>query len=734
MQRSKINHWLSKKYKRVWICLPVAVIIALLVFGIGRIPFVEEFEQKTLDLRFRLSPIPERADSNIVLIAIDDGSLRFIEENLRQGWPLPREFYAYITSYLTEVGAETIIFDVLFDSPDFDRADIDSEASDAQFADAIAGSGRVFLSSILLEETETTVAEGMLRSAVELEQPDMFQFSRWAGGQMPLPVFAQNAAGTGVINLTRKGDSIVRELPGFYELQGKLYPSLAMQVWLTRSQSHAESEGKARQVGNVLLRPFRMTKPGDIALNWYGIGGVDGVFTYRSFQELLQSAAAFHDGGKPAIPHDYFAGKYVIIGATGAGLMDLKSSPYTWGLPGMEIWATALSNYLNQDFIRRSAPWQDLVILLVIALLVVMAVMRLRSGTSTLFVIVFYVAYFALGFLLFGLYRIQIAFVSPLLAFMVAWLYSLTVSYVMEGRQKKELRLIFNSYLHPELVDKIVSDPDLVELGGEEYEATVMFSDIYDFTTHSEGMLPRTLVGYLNEYFHDFTNSILDHNGLLDKYTGDGLMAIFGVPIARTDHAMLACRAALAHRDYSLAFQARWEAKTATKPEVFHLGTRLGINTGPLVAGNIGSQRRMEYTAIGDAVNLAARLEAVNKIFGTHIIISQSTWHYVKDALLCRELDLITVKGKSLPTRIYELIGVIGDAKDEAKRPLIEDYERALALYRAQNWDEAEAIFSHLSAAPRSDKAARTMKERCDHYRNNPPPPDWDGVHKLLDK
>jgi len=734
MQRSKINQWLSKKYKRIWFCLAVAALIALLVFAVGQIPFIEEFEQKTLDLRFRLSPIPERADTNVVMIAIDDGSLKFVEENLRQGWPFPREFYAFITEYLTEVGAETILFDLLFDSPDFDRADINSEASDGHFAEAIAGSGRVFLSSILLSETETEIDGTFPRNAVELEDRDDYHLSRWAGGHTPLPKFSRNAAGTGVINLTKKGDSIVRDLPGFYEMQGQVYPNLAMQVWLNTQISHPEPEGKKRWVSAELLHPFRMTPNGYIALNWYGKGDINGVFRYRSFQELIQSVSAYYNDGEPAIPHEFFAGKHVIIGATGAGLMDLKSSPYTWGLPGMEIWATALSNYLNQDFIRHTAPGQDLLILFLISVVVILVVMRMRSGTSTLIVLIVFALYFAAGFQLFGAYRIQIDYIAPLLAFVVTWLYSLTLGYVMEGKQKKELRLIFNSYLHPDLVDKIVSDPDLIELGGEEYEATVMFSDIYDFTTHSEGTRPRTLVGYLNEYFHDFTNSILDHNGLLDKYTGDGLMAIFGVPIARDDHALLACRAALAHRDYSQKFQARYEAKTATKPEVFHLGTRLGINTGQLVAGNIGSQRRMEYTAIGDTVNLAARLEAVNKIFGTYIIISESTWYHVKDVLLCRELDLITVKGKSEPTRIFELAGVIGEPNDEAKRPLINEYKAALALYRSQRWDEAEAIFSKLSKAPSGDNAAVTMLERCAYYRKHPPPTDWDGVHKLLDK
>ncbi len=734
MQRSKINQLLSRKYKRVWFCLPVAAVITMLVFFIGKIPFIGDLELQTVDLRFRVSPIPERADSSIVLIAIDDGSLKFVEQEMRQGWPFPRDFYAFITEYLTEIGARSIIFDLLFDSPDFDRADIDSEASDGHFADAIAGSGRVFLSSILLSDTSAEVDDAFRRRAVELQSPEKYEFSRWDGGQFPLPQFDQGAAGTGIINLTRKGDAVVRELPGFYEIQGALYPNLAMQVWLTIQSGQFTKEGALRQVDRETIRPFRMSNRGDIALNWYGKGDTGGVFDYRSFQELLQSAAAYRHGGEPAIPHEFFAGKHVIIGATGAGLMDLKSSPYTWGLPGMEIWATALSNYLNQDFIRHTAFGQDLLILFLISFVVILAVMRMRSETSTLMVLIFFVLYFAAGFHLFGAYRIQIDYIAPLLAFVIAWLYSLTLSYVMEGRQKKELRLIFNSYLHPDLVDKIVSDPNLVELGGEEYEATVMFSDIYDFTTHSEGMLPHTLVGYLNDYFHDFTNSILDHNGLLDKYTGDGLMAIFGVPIARDDHARLACRAALAHRDYSMAFQERYLAKSVTTPEVFHLGTRLGINTGQLVAGNIGSQRRMEYTAIGDAVNLAARLEGVNKIFGTYIIISESTWHYVKDTLLCRELDLITVKGKSEPTRIFELVGVTGEPKDEAKRPLIDDYKAALALYRAQKWDEAEAIFSKLSNAPFGDKAATTMLERCAYYRRHPPPADWDGVHKLLDK
>jgi adenylate cyclase len=280
------------------------------------------------------------------------------------------------------------------------------------------------------------------------------------------------------------------------------------------------------------------------------------------------------------------------------------------------------------------------------------------------------------------------------------------------------MRKIFTRYLHPDIIETLIQHPDQIEMGGEEIEATIMFSDIYNFTTYSEGKHPKELVKDLNEYFNYITNTILEHNGLLDKYTGDGLMAVFGAPIPRKDHAYLACKTALLHKSFAR------KQRDNRPSSVFHINTRLGINTGSIVAGNIGSEKRMDYTAIGDAVNLSARLEGVNKIFKTQIIISNTTYEFVKDDFICRELDYLKVKGKNEPTRIYELL----DFKDKlSEYGWIAEYHSALDLYRKGEFARAKEAFDALYNSDLKDYPSQTMSERCGYLIANPPQ-NWDGI------
>jgi len=464
-------------------------------------------------------------------------------------------------------------------------------------------------------------------------------------------------------------------------------------------------------------------------LNWHGPSGPKGVFKYIPFSQLLECAVAQLNGFEPPIPKGWFKDRFVFIGAVASGLEDLKASPYTWGMPGMEVWATQLSNLLGNNFVSFLPAWGNLLLIFLLSLLVMFFVTRIPGAMASISSLAVVALFTGAAILLFGANRLALNYSSTLLAMLIAWLFTLSLSYTVEGRHKKELRRIFDRYLHPDLVKSIVENPDLVAMGGEELQVSVMFSDIYNFTTFSEGKSPQDLVSYLNEYFSNLTGSVLDHHGLLDKYTGDGLMAVFGAPIARNDHALLACQAALDHRRYSLGFAGRDDLSPA---QHFHLHTRLGINSGTVVSGNIGSERRMEYTSIGDPVNLSSRLEGVNKVFQTHIIISDSTFQLVKDQMLCRELDYLRVKGKSEPTRIYELIETL-DRVDMSNYAWLDDFAKALQLYRQGDFGAASQIFARLATAPLNDPPSLTMLTRCQQLIKDPPA-SWDGIFTLEEK
>lgn len=707
---SPVLRWYSRHYRHVLLLFALAILLALAVYGISSMKFMRELEDKTLDFRFRLFPRPAAADTSIVMVAIDQGSLDYAGKVLRQGWPWPREFYAVVTSFLAGADAASLTFDILFDEADFDRGDMDSELSDAAFADALRANPNAVLSMIFTHDAADKPS--ILNSpAIAPPLADASRLPVWQGIRAPYPVFA-DAAASGAINLTRADDATLRRVPLFYHHEGKYYPSLALAAYMKQHQPDWNSI------------PYAGT--GELSLNWYGPGGPQGVFRYIPFSTLLQCALAEANGFTPPLPLQWFKGRHVLIGATATGLMDLKSSPYTWGMPGMEAWATQLSNLLNADYLRHIPALLEYLILVLVSLAVMLLVTRTPPSLSLIAVILM-LALLSFGSgIVFGNGRIVVNFSAVVFTLLISWLVILTLSYVMEGRHKRELRLIFNRYLHPDLVQRIVDNPDLVKMGGETLQVSVMFSDIYNFTTFSENKSPDELVSYLNEYFHTFTNSILDHNGLLDKYTGDGLMAVFGAPLPREDHALLACRAALAHRAYSAGNTADADDAVAH----FHLNTRLGIASGTVVSGNIGSERRMEYTSIGDTVNLASRLEGVNKVFRTHIIICENTWKDVRDALLCRELDFLRVKGKTTATRIFELLG---EAADSSKYPWLDDYAAALALYRKGDFLAAAAIFERLAGNPCHDAPSATMLLRCQRLAQDPPP-DWDGIFTLDEK
>jgi adenylate cyclase len=339
---------------------------------------------------------------------------------------------------------------------------------------------------------------------------------------------------------------------------------------------------------------------------------------------------------------------------------------------------------------------------------------------------------FGLNLYLWAEYRILVHLTMPALGAVISYAYISGLSFLMEKRTRQQMHQLFGRYVHPGIIQHMMENPDAVEMGGDEINITVLFSDIYNFTGFSEGKGPRQLVSVLNEYFDQLAQIVLDHDGMLDKYTGDGIMALFGAPVPFDDerqHARLACRAALAHRQLCNLLQASGEELSTAAQ--FHINTRLGLNSGPAVAGNIGSQRRMDYTAIGDTVNLAARLEGINKVYKTHIIISQSTYALVGEEFVCRQLDLVRVVGKQEATALYELIGIandelIGTTNDQGDHAWIATYQQALALYQKGEWQTALAQFEHL-AAQCKDLASVEMAARCQKLIAAPPE-NWEGI------
>ncbi len=718
MQRKKEKEFnIIKIYKSWYILLLFSLVLLALTYLINSSDFMQEVEYKLIDLRFKLAPIPERADSNIVIVAIDDGSLNYFKEN-GISYPWSREFYAHIVDYFREAEATAVVFDMQFYEPDLNREETYAEETDGAFAESIKDAGNVYITAQLSEDER-------------LDKPDLSKFSfqnenikksvgKFPGVLAPIEPFLESAKSIGIINVEPDKDGVIRRIPVFYSYQNKILRQLSLDVWINNfyPDSNIMMDKNKIRIENVSIP---LDKKNNYFVNWYGNDKNESIFHYYPFQAVIYSAIKESRNEEPLIPLENFKDKYIVIGVTAAGLMDLKTTPQSKILPGMEIWATILSNLLNKDFVHFVPETIEFIFSFLIIFIILFSVFHFSDKKSHLILFLLLIVIILTNYFLWKQARIVLNFTLLFTGFLLAYLSSIVISYLIEGKSKREIRRIFSRYLHPDVIEKLVEHPKQIEMGGEEIQATVLFTDIADFTTFSETKTPKELVTDLNVYLNKLTELVLENNGLLDKYTGDGIMALFGVPISREGHAKLACNMALKHRKLCAGF----DKSSLSIPDNFHLHTRIGIHSGSLVAGNIGSDKRMDYTAIGDTVNLAARLEGVNKVFGTWIIISEATYRFVKEEFLCRELDFIKVKGKKEPTRIYELVDLSG----YSKKHIFKDYENALNLYRQGNFEQAAKIFGRL-VHDFADLPAKEMLDRCQSLIKVPPE-IWDGIFKM---
>lgn len=708
--------WYLKHYKHLLILVLLAVVISGLVWLASHTNIMREVENKTIDFRFRLSPHPEDADSSIVLVVVDQGSLDYVAKNMGWGWPWPRQYYGVICDYLTHCNVASLGYDFLFDQPDYDRSDLETGYSDSSMAASLAASDRDILGMVFAHDPNDLELADTL-AVPDTGLLDLSHVPDWVSVQAPIPEFTASAH-LGGISLMNDRDSVIRRAPLLYKFKGRYYPSLGLAMYL-------------REKGNTAsaLRGIPIDQEGCLTLNWHGDGGPRGVFPYLPFTTLLECARAYRDGEEPPVPDKFFRGRHILVGVTASGLLDLKTSPYTFGVPGMEIWATQLSNLLGGRYIVRPPAWLELLLLFTISMLILVLVTRV-PGSLTLPGALALLLLLSVGcWLAFDVARFSFNYSAGVSVLLLSLLLILTISYVAEGRHKRELRNIFARYLHPDRVKEIEENPDKVKMGGVLQQATVMFTDIKDFTTFCEGKVAEEVVGYLNAYFDSLANIILNKNGLLDKYAGDGLMAVFGVPVKRDEHAVLACEAALEH----LALAETLHAEGAhTAVDKFHMNTRIGINSGEIMAGNIGCERRMEYTSIGDPVNLASRLEGVNKLFGTHVIISQSTLDLTGERFLCRKLGRVQVKGKSEVTTIHELMGDKA-LLDMADYRWLDEFERGRSMYEQGDFAGAMQALAPLADKPLEDQPSQYIIARCQDYLKNPPE-TWNGIYELHGK
>jgi len=449
--------------------------------------------------------------------------------------------------------------------------------------------------------------------------------------------------------------------------------------------------------------------------------GPTGTYRTWSAAAIINSWAQIEEGKKPQIDPREFAGKTILVGTSAPGLFDLRPSPFSSVCPGTEIQAAALDNLRNGDFVRVPGGAVVLLYLLGLSLLAPIAV-SLTSGTwKTAGLIALFAALPAAASALAFAGGVWLPFVVPVSGALLGSVGASLLNYGVEGRQRRFIKSVFRHYLSPDVIERILENPSLLDLGGEKREISAFFSDVAGFTSVSEKLAPEALVELLNAYLSEMTDIILDTGGTLDKYEGDAIIAFWNAPLDQPDHALRACRAAL--RCQKKLGELRPEFARRFGSEVF---ARIGIHSGPAVVGNMGSRKRFDYTAMGDTMNLASRLEGACKAYKVFLLISEATRESVKEEILAREIDMIRVVGKTRPVRIFEPVAERATATP-AEAEAVRTFERGLEAYRSRNWDRAEEAFRGLP----DDPAAAVYLERCAAFRRDPPPEGWDGVFEL---
>lgn len=698
----------------------VSAISLLTILLINRFSFFRLTELKSLDFRLTHFARSDMADTNIIIAAIDQNSLDFFEKQ-EVSWPWPREFYSSMVDYLSECGAKAVIFDIDFSSSEIERNDVDPQISEQAFAGSLKAAGNCII-GVSLKNIEKGDQPGnpILRKH-RLSPFDYKNLPLFNSASAPLASFQEGAKMLGSVNVFPDEDGIIRRVPLLFRVNDFFVPQLGFGSWTMIS-------GKSANEVKNAIETIPTDKNGRYLIKWYGSGGPGGVYKYYSIHSIIVSGYKAKQNVNPDVAPELFRNKIVLVGGSAVGLMDYKPVPFSSeaGFPGMEIHANIINNLIKNDFVYSVPGYFGWIAALIFIILVPVIFFKVRGIALTVSLIIFLgVAYFSASIFLFTFNSTIIPVVLPIASVIISLIFSAIVSYELEGRRKRELKKIFSRYLSPKIVDELAENPEYLELGGKEVEATVYFSDIKNFTSISERMQPKDLVKYLNEYFAVCTNIILKHEAMLDKYIGDAVMAVFGIPVEKPLHPVEACYAAL-------------EVQRALKQKnSFGNGpdfqTRIGINTGKMIVGNIGTELHLDFTVIGDTVNLSSRLEGVNKVFGTSIIISEYTYNLAKDYIEVRELDDLTVKGKEIPVRIYELISEKGKIT-KAHADMVKLFNEGLMFYRAREWDKAIICFNNVLSTYPEDKASQVYIQRCNLLAKETLPDNWRGVFNLQEK
>ena len=723
----------------------ILAVILLDTSGLYKYPFIKQLENWTYDARLNFTR-PNTVDDRIVIVDIDENSLAEVGR-----WPWGRDKLAQIVDNLFDhYEVEVVSFDIVFAEKDessglekfeqlartslrnveeYQQALDEIRPSlrhDEIFAESLVGKnvvlGYYFKASLQEGESGFTGLLPPALTKMDVQWSERLPINEAVGYGGNLEILQASASSGGYFdNPYVDADGVFRRVPLVQSYQGYLFASLALattQAYLgaTGIELTIETEGtrggkEYYALETINLKNHRIPVDANGAV-FVPYRGRQGSFPYISAHEVL------HRKANPVALKD----KIILVGTSAPGLLDLRSTPVQNIYPGVEVHANIISGILD-DRIKHKPAWTvgyEFVLLTVIAV----GMALLLPLVSPLFAAIGTLA--LTGLVLAGTFvawegNLILPLASPLLLILLMFMLHMSYGFFIESRGKRQLANLFGHYIPPELVDEMSVSPEEYSLEGENREMTVLFSDVRGFTSISEGMDPKQLTQLMNALLTPMTRVIHKNRGTIDKYMGDAIMAFWGAPIANSEHARHALYAAMEMMDELKIMQADFRERGW--PEV-NIG--IGLNTGDMNVGNMGSEFRMAYTVLGDAVNLGSRLEGLTKNYGVNIIVSESTKAAIPEFAF-RELDLVRVKGKNEPVAIFEPVGHKNDL-DKTVTSELSEYRKALMNFRAQSWDKAELDFFNLNRVYPDRLLYQVYMQRIEVYRKNPPGENWDGV------
>ncbi len=752
----------------------VAGLVVLFFAGIGGSPragfaFVQNIELRSLDARFNLRG-KRPVDPRIVIVDLDEETLQRVGS-----YPIARSEYARLVDRLHQDGARIVALDIAFPTPEKNsavealrrlREEVGGEASpavrqkiaaleaagdhDRLLAASLRSAGNVILGHLFLFEEraqaiEAGAAEAYMNIAWAHAYPQVFRVddkgdydihAAWkthgtvaTAIEANIEPLAESALSFGYINNLPDADGTMRRallLIRYRDMD--YYPPLALEV-VRAYEKIPDQDLKvflhSSGLERIELGPRTLRTHGDgtVLINY---AGPYQTYPHYSMVDVL-------DG---TVPADTFRDKIVLFGPTAIGIGDIRNTPFAEDVyMGVEIHANIVDNLLHLDepgrgFLTRGLHQElvDIAFIVLFGLGLGAWFARTRPLAATLAVVVALLLFIGVVHFGFALWGVWLSFVVPAGTLVANYAGVTSYRMIFEEREKRRVRKTFSSYVSPGVIRLLEKDPArYFRSGGEMKDLTVMFSDIRGFTSIAEGLTPDELVALLNEYLGEMTEILFRRWGTLDKYIGDAIMAFWGSPFPQDDHAERACACALEMSARLEELNAKWKAE-GRKPLVIGIG----LNTGPVNVGNMGSNRRLSWTVMGDHVNLASRLEGLTKEYGVRIVLSEFTWREVQNRFVARELDRIRVKGKQQPVGIFELVDSAENGNSRSE--LLAPFADAMNSYRSQRWQEAAQKFEALLTRFPDDGPARVFLRRSLEFSREAPPADWDGVYVMKSK